>query len=75
MSHINCLTSLIILSAFLLIFFVGLVKMISHLSEMSVHVSPYMLTMPQIRASGVDEGHANATAAYESIPAELGESG
>jgi hypothetical protein len=75
MSHINCLTSLMILSAVVLVFFVGLVKMISDLSEMSVHVSPHMLAMPQIRASAVEEGHANTTAAYESIPAELGESG
>jgi hypothetical protein len=67
------LTSLIIFSGFVFLFCLGLIKVIWDLSEMSVHESPHMLATPHSGAGGAEEGHANATAAYESNPTELSE--
>jgi hypothetical protein len=42
----HLLTSLIIISGFVFVFCLGLVKVIWDLSEMSAHVPPEMLAMP-----------------------------
>ena len=66
-------TSLMILCGFAFVLCLGPVKVIWDLSEMSVHVSPHMLSTQCSRASGAEEGHSNAIAEYESNPVELGE--
>jgi hypothetical protein len=64
------LTSLIIFLGLVFAFFFGLVKVLWSLSGTSVHVSPKMLEMPHGGASGTEEEHSNATAAYETNPTE-----
>jgi hypothetical protein len=69
----NCLTSLFIFSGFVFVFCLGLVNVIWDLAEMSVHASPHMLAAPHSGASGAEDGHANATPAYESNSTDLSE--
>jgi hypothetical protein len=67
------LTSLIIFFGFVFVVCLSLVNVIWDLSAMSVHVAPHMLATPHNGANGAEEGHPNATAAYESNPTELSE--
>jgi hypothetical protein len=65
------LTSLIIFSGFALVVCFGLIKATWDPSEMNVHGPPHMPATPHGGTSQAEEGHAIATAAYESIAAEL----
>jgi hypothetical protein len=61
----HLLTSLIIISGFVFVFCLGLVKVIWDLPEMSAHVPPEMLQCRWGRILEVEQGHANATEIYE----------
>jgi hypothetical protein len=67
------LTSLILISGFVFVLCLGLVKMIWDLSEISVHAPPEMLPTPCGETLEADQGHANGTELYESSPSELSE--
>jgi hypothetical protein len=54
------LTSLIIVSGFVLVLCLGLDQVVPELSQMSFHVSPHIPETPCHRAAGVELGHANA---------------
>ena len=69
----HLLTSLIIISGFVFVSCLGLVKVIWDLSEMSAHVPPEMLAMPCGRVLDAEQGHANANELYETGPSELSE--
>jgi len=69
---VHFLTSLIIISGFVFVFCLGLVKVIWDLSEISAHVPPEMLAMP-CGSLDAEQEHANATEIYETGPSELSE--
>jgi len=69
----HLLTSLIIISGFVFVFCLGLVKVIWDLSEISAHVPPEMLAMPCGRVLDAEQERANATEIYETGPSELSE--
>ena len=69
----HLLTSLIIISGFVFVFCMGLVKVIWDLSEMSAHVPPEMLAMPCGRVLEAEQGHAAATEICETGLSELSE--
>jgi hypothetical protein len=64
---------LIVLSGLVIVIYVGLVKVIRDLSEMSIHVSPQLPPMPLGPTGRIEEAHANKIARYESTLAEESE--